>query len=43
MNFTMNVKYIKRKSEISDGGDNYLFFTTNYINDQMIMKTKKTH
>ena len=42
-NFPMNVKDIRTESKISDGGDDYLFFTTNHINEQIIIKTKKTH
>ena len=42
-NFPMNVKDLRKESKISDGGDNYLFFTTNHINEQIIIKTKKPH
>ena len=42
-NFPIDVKDIRRKSKILDGGDNYLFFTTNYLNKQIIIKTKKPH
>ncbi|MDC0497151.1 class I SAM-dependent methyltransferase [Flavobacteriaceae bacterium] len=42
-NFPIDVKDIRKKSEILDGGDNYLFFTTNHLNDQIIIKTKKPH
>ena len=42
-NFSMDVKDIRKKSKILDGGDNYLFFTTNHLNDQIIIKTKKPH
>ena len=40
-NFPMNVKDIRTESKISDGGDDYLFFTTNHINEQIIIKTNK--
>ena len=39
----MDVKNKRKKSKILDGGDNYLFFTTNYLNEQIIIKTKKTN
>ena len=42
-NFPIDVKDIRKKSKILDGGENYLFFTTNHVNDQIIIKTKKTH
>jgi hypothetical protein len=42
-NFPIDVKDIRKKSKISDGGEDYLFFTTNYINEQIIIITKKTH
>ena len=42
-NFPIDVKDIRKKSKISDGGDHYLFFTTNHINEQIIIKTKKPH
>ncbi|MDB4134509.1 class I SAM-dependent methyltransferase [Flavobacteriaceae bacterium] len=42
-NFPIDVKDIRKKSKILDGGDNYLFFTTNHLNDQIIIKTKKPH
>ncbi|RZP00608.1 MAG: class I SAM-dependent methyltransferase [Flavobacteriales bacterium] len=42
-NFPIDVKDIRKKSKILDGGDNYLFFTTNHLNEQIIIKTKKTH
>ena len=42
-NFPIDVKDIRKKSKILDGGEDYLFFTTNYLNDQIIIKTKKPH
>ena len=42
-NFPIDVKDIRKKSKILDGGKDYLFFTTNYINEQIIIKTKKPH
>ena len=42
-NFPINVKDIRNKSKILDGGDDYLFFTTNHLNEQIIIKTKKPH
>ena len=42
-NFPIDVKDIRKKSKIFDGGDDYLFFTTNHIDEQIIIKTKKTH
>ena len=42
-NFPIDVNDIRKKSKILDGGKDYLFFTTNYINEQIIIKTKKPH
>ena len=42
-NFPIDVRDIRRKSKILDGGEDYLFFTTNHINEQIIIKTKKPH
>ena len=42
-NFPMDVKDLRKKSKISDGGNDYLFFTTNYLNNEIIIKTKKPH
>ncbi len=42
-NFPIDVKDIRRKSKILDGGEDYLFFTTNHTNEQIIIKTKKPH
>ena len=42
-NFPMDVKDIRKKSKILDGGKDYLFFTTNHVDKQIIIKTKKTH
>ncbi|MDA9632034.1 class I SAM-dependent methyltransferase, partial [Bacteroidota bacterium] len=42
-NFSMDVKDLRKKSKILDGGDDYLFFTTNHIDEQIIIKTKKPH
>ena len=42
-NFPIDVKDIRKKSKILDGGNDYLFFTTNHIDDQIIIKTKKPH
>ncbi|MDC1108433.1 class I SAM-dependent methyltransferase [Flavobacteriaceae bacterium] len=42
-NFPIDVKDIRKKSKILDGGEDYLFFTTNHTNEQIIIKTKKTH
>jgi hypothetical protein len=42
-NFPIDVKDIRKKSKILDGGEDYLFFTTNYLNEQIIIKTKKPH
>ena len=42
-NFQIDVKDIRKKSKILDGGDHYLFFTTNHVEEQIIIKTKKPH
>ena len=42
-NFPMDVKDIRKKSKILDGGEDYLFFTTNHVDKQIIIKTKKPH
>ena len=42
-NFPIDVKDIRKKSKILDGGEDYLFFTTNHLNEQIIIKTKKPH
>ena len=42
-NFPIDVKDLRKKSKISDGGKDYLFFTTNYLNNEIIIKTKKPH
>ena len=42
-NFPIDVKDIRKKSKILDGGEDYLFFTTNHINEQIIIKTKKPY
>ena len=42
-NFPIDVKDIRKKSEILDGGEDYLFFTKNHTNEQIIIKTKKPH
>ena len=42
-NFPIDVKDIRKKSKILDGGEDYLFFTTNHTNEQIIIKTKKPH
>ena len=42
-NFPIDVRDIRKKSKILDGGEDYLFFTTNHINEQIIIKTKKPH
>ena len=42
-NFPIDVKDLRKKSKILDGGEDYLFFTTNYLNEQIIIKTKKPH
>ena len=42
-NFPIDVKDLRKKNKILDGGDDYLFFTTNHIDEQIIIKTKKPH
>ncbi len=42
-NFPIDVKDIRKKSKILDGGEDYLFFTTNHVEEQIIIKTKKPH
>ena len=41
-NFPIDVKDIRKKSKILDGGEDYLFFTKNHLDKQIIIKTKKT-
>jgi 16S rRNA G966 N2-methylase RsmD len=40
-NFPIEVKEIRRKNKIKDGGEDYLFFTTNNLGKLIIIKTKK--
>ena len=40
-NFPLGVHDLKKKLNIKDGGDYYLFFTTNYTNDKIILVTSK--
>ena len=40
-NFPIDVKDIRKKSKILDGGEDYLFFTKNHLDEQIIIKTKK--
>jgi hypothetical protein len=42
-NFPIDVKDIRKKSKILDGGEDYLFFTKNHLDEQIIIKTKKNH
>ncbi len=41
-NFTESVSEIRKKFKIKDGGDQYLFFTTDYNNNKIILNCKKT-
>lgn len=40
-NFPLKVEEIRKKWKIKDGGDTYLFFTTNLKNEKIIIVTKK--
>jgi hypothetical protein len=40
-NFPETVEKIRKKSKIKDGGDHYLFFTTNCHNKHVILVCKK--
>ena len=40
-NFPIEVKEIRRKNKIKDGGEDYLFFTTDNLGKLIIIKTKK--
>lgn len=40
-NFPIKVEEIRKKWKIKDGGDNYLFFTTNLKNERIIIVTTK--
>ncbi|GMN11418.1 hypothetical protein MTsPCn9_09750 [Croceitalea sp. MTPC9] len=41
-NFPESVATIRRKLKIKDGGDDYLFFTTNLNNERVVVHCKKT-
>ena len=41
-NFPREVKEIRRKNKIKDGGEDYLFFTTDHLGKLIIIKTKKS-
>ncbi len=40
-NFPETVVQIRKKTKIKDGGDHYLFFTTNYLGKHIILVCKK--
>ncbi|MGB2088516.1 MAG: THUMP-like domain-containing protein [Psychroflexus salarius] len=40
-NFPLSVNDIKNKLNISDGGETYLFFTTNLKNERIVIETFK--
>lgn len=41
-NFPETVAQIRKKTKIKDGGTNYLFFTTNFKNEKMVLFCSKT-
>ena len=41
-NFPETVQKIRKKLNIKDGGDSYLFFTTDRIDEKMVIVTHKT-
>ncbi len=41
-NFTETVSQIRKKFKIKDGGDTYLFFTTDVNNNKIVLNCKKT-
>jgi hypothetical protein len=40
-NFPKQVSEIRKEMKIADGGENYLFFTTNLNNEKIVMVCKK--
>ena len=40
-NFPFKIEEIKKKTKIKDGGENYLFFTTNIENKPVVIKCKR--
>ena len=40
-NFPESVKHIRNKFHIKDGGNTYLFFTTNYLNKKIVIICSK--
>ncbi|WP_040279094.1 class I SAM-dependent methyltransferase [Psychroserpens damuponensis] len=42
-NFPETVQLIRKKHNIKDGGNTYLFFTTNYLNNKIIVIGSKTN
>lgn len=40
-NFPESVEKFKKKHKITDGGENYIFLTTNYLNERIIIFSKK--
>ncbi len=42
-NFRLNVNDIREKTGIKEGGETYLFFTTDYDNRAKVLVTKKVH
>ena len=40
-NFSENVAQLRKKFKIKDGGSDYLFFTTNYKQERIILHCKK--
>ena len=40
-NFPFDVKEIRKISGLKDGGDDYLFFTTNNLDELILIQTKK--
>ncbi len=40
-NFNLKPEEIKKKFKIKDGGEDFLFFTTNYKNNPIVIHAKK--
>lgn len=40
-NFPETVDSVRKKHKIKDGGENYIFLTTNYLNERIIILSKK--
>ena len=41
-NFPETVEQLRKKLKIKDGGDTYLFFTTNVEDTKIVIQTSKT-